>query len=43
MWRDDAVWKAGVSGQAKVRNALTIGITTAGASRDGFLSSCTGS
>lgn len=37
VWRDDAVWKAGVSGQAKVRNALTIGITTAGASRDGFL------
>ena len=37
VWRDDAVWKAGVSGQAKVWNALTIGITTAGSSRDGFL------
>lgn len=37
VWRDDAVWKAGVSGQAKIWNALTIGITTAGASRDGFL------
>ena len=37
VWRDDAVWKAGTSGQAKIWNALTIGITTAGASRDGFL------
>lgn len=37
VWRDDAVWKAGTSGQAKVWNALTIGITTAGASRDGYL------
>ncbi|WP_307739799.1 terminase large subunit domain-containing protein [uncultured Parolsenella sp.] len=37
VWRDDAVWKAATSGQAKVRNALTIGITTAGSSRDGFL------
>lgn len=37
VWRDDAVWKAGTSGQAKVWNALTIGITTAGSNRDGFL------
>lgn len=37
VWRDDTVWKAGVSGQGKIWNALTIGITTAGASRDGFL------
>lgn len=37
VWRDDSVWNAAVSGQAKVRNALTIGITTAGRSRDGFL------
>lgn len=37
VWRDDTVWKASVSGQAKVRNALTIGITTAGTDRDGFL------
>lgn len=37
VWRDDTVWKAGVSGQAKIWNALTIGITTAGASRDGYL------
>lgn len=37
VWRDDAVWKAGTSGQAKIWNALTIGITTAGSSRDGFL------
>lgn len=37
VWRDEYVWNAAVSGQAKVRNALTIGITTAGRSRDGFL------
>lgn len=37
VWRDDSVWKAGVSGQGKIWNALTIGITTAGRSRDGFL------
>lgn len=37
VWRDDSVWNAAVSGQAKVRNALTIGISTAGNSRDGFL------
>lgn len=37
VWRDDTVWKAGISGQGKIRNALTIGITTAGSSRDGFL------
>lgn len=37
VWRDDLVWNAAISGQAKVRNALTIGITTAGRDRDGFL------
>lgn len=37
VWRDQYVWNAAVSGQAKVKNALTIGITTAGKSRDGFL------
>ena len=37
VWRDDSVWQAAVSGQGKVFNALTIGITTAGKSRDGFL------
>lgn len=37
VWRDDTVWGAAVSGQGKVPNALMIGITTAGASRDGFL------
>lgn len=37
VWRDDLVWNAAVSGQAKIPNALTIGITTAGRSRDGFL------
>jgi phage terminase large subunit-like protein len=37
VWRDETVWNAAVSGQAKVRNALTIGITTAGRDRDGFL------
>lgn len=37
VWRDEYVWNAAVSGQAKVRNALTIGVTTAGRSRDGFL------
>lgn len=37
VWRDDTVWKAGVSGQAKIWNAVTIGITTAGSSRDGYL------
>lgn len=37
VWRDAAVWNAAVSGQAKVRNAITIGITTAGSSRDAFL------
>lgn len=37
VWRDEYVWNAAVSGQAKVRNALTIGITTAGKSRDEFL------
>ena len=37
VWRDEYVWDAAVSGQGKVRNALTIGVTTAGSSRDGFL------
>lgn len=37
VWRDNAVWQAGVSGQGKIHNALTIGITTAGSNRDGFL------
>lgn len=37
MFRDDVVWKAALSSQSKIRNALTIGITTAGKSRDGFL------
>ena len=37
VWRDDLVWNAAVSGQAKIPNALTIGITTAGRDRDGFL------
>lgn len=37
VWKDDSVWKAGTSGQAKIWNAITIGITTAGASRDGYL------
>lgn len=37
VWRDDLVWNAAVSGQAKIHNALTIGITTAGMDRDGFL------
>lgn len=37
VWRDNAVWLAGVSGQGKIHNALTIGITTAGSNRDGFL------
>lgn len=37
VWRDSLVWDAAVSGQAKIPNAMTIGITTAGLSRDGFL------
>lgn len=37
VWRDETVWQAGVSGQGKIYNALTIAITTAGSSRDGFL------
>ncbi|MBY4796791.1 hypothetical protein K6V98_00200 [Collinsella sp. AGMB00827] len=37
VWRDGTVWEAAVSGQAKIKNALTIGITTAGADRDSFL------
>ncbi len=37
MFRDDAVWKGALSSQSKIFNSLTIGITTAGKSRDGFL------
>lgn len=37
VWKDNSIWEAGVSGQGKIWNALTIGITTAGSSRDGFL------
>ena len=37
MFRDDAVWKGALSSQSKIFNSLTIGITTAGRSRDGFL------
>lgn len=37
MFRDDTVWKGAISSQSKIFNALTIGITTAGSSRDGFL------
>lgn len=36
-YRDDTVWNAGTKGQKVIPNALTIGITTAAASRDGFL------
>lgn len=37
MFRDGSVWEAAVSSQSKIFNSLTIGITTAGSSRDGFL------
>lgn len=37
MFRDDTVWNGAISSQSKIFNALTIGITTAGSSRDGFL------
>ncbi len=36
-YRDDKVWMAGIKGQKVIPNALTIGITTAGDSREGFL------
>lgn len=37
MFRDDAVWKGALSSQSKIHNSLTIGVTTAGKSRDEFL------
>lgn len=37
VYRDDGVWNAGVKGQKVLNNPLTIGITTAGDARDGFL------
>lgn len=37
MFRDNTVWQAAISSQSKIYNSLTIGITTAGSSRDGFL------
>ena len=36
-YRDDSVWAAGLKGQKVLENPLTIGITTAAGSRDGFL------
>lgn len=37
VYRDSKVWDAGTKGQKVLWNPLTIGITTAGDSRDGFL------
>lgn len=37
VYRDSKVWDAGVKGQKVLPNAVTIGITTAGDSREGFL------
>lgn len=37
VYRDSRVWDAGLKGQKVLWNPLTIGITTAGDSRDGFL------
>lgn len=37
VYRDSSVWDAGVKGQKVIPNALTIGITTAGDAREGFL------
>lgn len=37
VYRDSSVWDAGVKGQKVLWNPITIGITTAGDSRDGFL------
>lgn len=37
VYRDSSVWDAGVKGQKVLWNPLTIGITTAGDSREGFL------
>ena len=36
-YRDDTVWAAGLKGQKVLHNPLSIGITTAGGSREGFL------
>lgn len=37
IYRDDQVWKAVISGQRNIRNALALAITTAGDERAGFL------
>ena len=37
VYRDSKVWDAGVKGQKVLPNAITIGITTAGDAREGFL------
>lgn len=37
VYRDSRVWDAGVKGQKVLDNAITIGITTAGDAREGFL------
>lgn len=37
VYKDWKVWNAGVKGQKVLRNALAIGITTAGEAREGFL------
>lgn len=37
VYKDDGMWKAVTSGQRGIPNALTIGITTASESREGFL------
>ena len=37
VYRDSKVWDAGVKGQKVLPNAVTVGITTAGDERDGFL------
>lgn len=37
VYRDDKTWASGLKGQKVLNNPLTIGITTAGESREGFL------
>lgn len=37
VYRDDKVWAAGLKGQKVLENPLSIGITTAGDAREGFL------
>lgn len=37
VWKDDSVWNAAVSGTRSIPNSLILGITTAGAAREGFL------